>query len=277
MTGGFDLTVGPIAAGRTAEVFAVGDSEVLKLLRPGFDPHMLSVEYDKTAAVGTETELAPRVSGLVEVDGRPGIVFERIVGDSMLDSIQSSRDAGVGYAVALADLHTRVLSVSVAADLPDVKDFMADKIDNADLPVTQRSVAKDHMAGLPGGAATLHGDFHPGNVLITTAGPRVIDWGEASHGDPAADIARTMLLLTPESAAASLPQGAPAPASVAAFAHAYLERCLQAPGITMGAISAWRLPVIAARLSEYIAEETRLLQAEAQKLSSEHPNPRRKR
>ena len=51
MHAGFDLTKGPLAAGRTAEVFAVGDTEVLKLLRPGFDAHMLSVEYDKTAAV----------------------------------------------------------------------------------------------------------------------------------------------------------------------------------------------------------------------------------
>ena len=264
----FDLTSGPVASGRTAEVFAVGDTEVVKLLRPGFDSEMLSVEYAKTAAIAAESGLAPSVSGVVEVDGRPGIVFERIVGDSMLDSILSNPHSGVGEAVRFADLHTDVLAVSTAADLPDVKNFMADKIDNAALSVTQRARAKDHMLGLPDGDATLHGDFHPGNILVSVHGPRVIDWGEASHGDPAADIARTMLLLTPESAAGSLPEGAPASALIAAFAHAYLERCLQTTSITMEAITAWRLPVIAARLSEHIAEETSLLQAEAQRLSS---------
>lgn len=268
MSSRFDLTMGPIAAGRTAEVFAVGDAEVLKLLRPGFDSQMLSTEYAKTAAIGAESGLAPGVSGFVEVDGRPGIVFERIDGDSMLDSLLSNPESSGGEAVAFADLHSDVLAVSAASDLPNVKDFMAHKIDNADLPASQRTIAKDRMARLPDGDATLHGDFHPGNILVTADGPRVIDWGEASHGDPAADVARTMLLLTPESAAGSLPQGPPASALIAAFAHAYLERCLHTTGVTSEAIAAWRLPTIAARLSEHIAEETGLLQAEAQTLSA---------
>ena len=150
--------------------------------------------------------------------------------------------------------NTECLGVSSVKDLPDVKDFMADKIDNADLPLTQRTLAKDHLAGLPDGDATLHGDFHPGNVLATTDGPRVIDWGEASQGDPAADIARTLVLLTPESAAGALPHAGQATALIAAFAHTYLQRCVETTQVTVEAIAAWRLPVIAARLSEHIAE-----------------------
>ena len=275
MNPGFDRTMDPIGAGRTAEVFVVGEGQVLKLLRPGMDERMLSVEYAKTAAVRTATELAPGVSGLVEMDGRPGIVFERIVGESMLDVILSNPDTGLAEAEGFAGLHADVLGLSVAADLPDVKEFMADKIDSADLPASQRTVAKDRLMGLPDGDATLHGDFHPGNILVTADGPRVIDWGEASHGDPAADIARTLLLLTPESAAGSLPHEVPASALIAAFAHTYLERCLRSAGITVEAITAWRLPVIAARLSEHIAEETGLLQAEAQRLCSESDRSQR--
>ena len=39
------------------------------------------------------------------------------------------------------------------------------------------------------GAALLHGDLHPGNVILSPAGPVVIDWTNAGAGDPALDVA----------------------------------------------------------------------------------------
>jgi hypothetical protein len=268
VTAGIDLTAEPIAAGRTAEVFAVGGDQVLKLLKPGFDPRMLSVELAKTAAVHAVSGLAPEVHGLVDVDGRRGLLFERVFGASMLDSIMSSEDKALDDAVVFADLHGEILRSPSGADLPGVKEFMADKIDHADLPSTQRRSAKDHMMGLPNGEVTLHGDFHPGNVLVTRNGPRVIDWGEASRGDLAADIARTMVLLTPESAAVIVALPGSVVSLVSKFADAYVRRCLQVTGTTIETIAAWRLPVIAARLSEGITEQVDLLQAEVAQLTS---------
>ncbi len=265
-----DLPADPIAFGRTAEVFAVGDDRVLKLLKPGFDPRMLSVEFAKTAAVHSASGLAPEVCGLVDVDGRRGVLFERVFGASMLDSMMSSEDKAVENAVVFADLHGEILSLSSGEDLPGVKEFMADKIDHADLPSPQRRSAKDHMMGLSNGEATLHGDFHPGNVLVTSDGPRVIDWGEASRGDLAADIARTLVLLTPESAAGAgvvADPGSIAPLALE-FADAYVKRCLQVTGATIETVAAWRLPVIAARLSEGITEQVDLLQAEVARLTA---------
>jgi serine/threonine protein kinase len=268
MTAGIDLTADPIAFGRTAEVFAVGDDQILKLLKPGFDSRMLSVEFAKTAAVHAASGLAPEVSGLVEVDGRPGVLFERIFGASMLDLIMSSQDEAANHAVAFAYLHGEILNVSTIKDLPGVKEFMADKIDRADLPLAQRTVAKDHMMGLSDGDATLHGDYHPGNILVTPDGSKVIDWGEASRGDAAADIARTMVLLTPESAAIVVPHPGSIAAFISEFANAYLKRCLQVTSATIETVAAWRLPVVAARLSEGIAEQTGLLQAEVARLTA---------
>jgi aminoglycoside phosphotransferase (APT) family kinase protein len=52
------------------------------------------------------------------------------------------------------------------------------------------------LAGaLPDGNSLLHGDFHPGNVLLSSRGPVVIDWPNATAGDATADFARTDLLL----------------------------------------------------------------------------------
>ena len=265
---GIDLTAVPIAVGRTAEVFAVGDDQVLKLLKPGFDSRMLSVELTKTDAVHSASGLTPEASGIVEVDGRPGIIFERVYEASMLDSIMSSQDNAEDHALAFADIHGEILNLSAIKALPGVKEFMADKIDHSDLPLSQRTLAKDHMMRLSDGEATLHGDYHPGNVLVTPHGPKVIDWGEASRGDAAADIARTMVLLTPESAAVVVPDPGSIAAFISEFADVYMTRCLQATGASIETIAAWRLPVIAARLSEGIAEQTSLLQAEVVRLTS---------
>jgi aminoglycoside phosphotransferase (APT) family kinase protein len=40
----------------------------------------------------------------------------------------------------------------------------------------------------------VHRDLHPLNVLITARGPVVIDWANASRGDPAFDVADTWVL-----------------------------------------------------------------------------------
>lgn len=37
----------------------------------------------------------------------------------------------------------------------------------------------------------LHLDLHPGNVILTVAGPVVIDWTDVLRGDPALDLAQT--------------------------------------------------------------------------------------
>ena len=266
---GVDLSSGPLATGRTAEVYAVGESQVLKLLKPGFNSQMLIAESTKTAAVHAAGGPAPDVSDLVAIDGRPGILIERIQGTSMLDEILANEDDSIGHVMAFADLHAQVLGTPVDTGLPDVKDFLVSKIDNDDLPLSQRTAAKNHMATLPNGDATLHGDYHPGNIILTPDGPTVIDWGEASRGDPAADIARTLLLLTPESVSGAVPNPGNIASFVTEFANGYKERCIQATDATIKTVAAWRLPMIAARLSEGIAEETALLQAEVARLSSD--------
>ena len=77
-----------------------------------------------------------------------------------------------------------------------------------------------HAAGLPAPAplevALCHGDFHPGNVLITPAGPVVIDWSSASRGDPFGDVAWTSRLMR----TARLPPWSPG------YMH-FILRCLR--------------------------------------------------
>ncbi len=54
-----------------------------------------------------------------------------------------------------------------------------------------------------GPRAVCHGDFHPLNVVVGPAGAVVLDWTDAGLGDPAGDVARTVMLLRVAGIAAS--------------------------------------------------------------------------
>lgn len=45
------------------------------------------------------------------------------------------------------------------------------------------------------GAALLHLDLHPANVILSPAGPVVIDWTNAAGGDPPLDVALAWVIL----------------------------------------------------------------------------------
>ena len=193
MISDMDLSSGPIASGRTADVYATPDGQILKLLKPEFHPFMLDAESTRTAAVHAAGVPVPRVGDHVEVDGRPGLLFESIDGPTMLEVALSDLDKMDGFVVPFTNLHVNVFNASAGNDLPDVKDYLAAKIDRADLPLAQRTQAKDHMVGLPDGASTLHGDYHPGNILLTADGPIIIDWGDAMVTDRHYELAKLHL------------------------------------------------------------------------------------
>jgi aminoglycoside phosphotransferase (APT) family kinase protein len=56
-------------------------------------------------------------------------------------------------------------------------------------------MALDRLDALPDGDRLCHGDYHPANLLLGSTGPVLVDWTNASRGDPMADLARTRVLL----------------------------------------------------------------------------------
>lgn len=65
------------ARGRTAEVYAWGDQQILKLYFSEFPSHWVDYEL-KIARVVQDAGLpSPKVGEIVEVNGRRGLVYER--------------------------------------------------------------------------------------------------------------------------------------------------------------------------------------------------------
>lgn len=79
----------PIGLGRTAEVYAWGDNGVLKLLRPGFPDLLGELEANVAALVSRASVGAPRFIGTVRLEGRFGLIYERLAGPSMLDGLSA--------------------------------------------------------------------------------------------------------------------------------------------------------------------------------------------
>ncbi|MEK5640576.1 MULTISPECIES: phosphotransferase [Paenibacillus] len=100
-----------------------------------------------------------------------------------------------------------------------------------------------------------HGDFHPDNIILGEK-EWVIDWMTGMRGNPAGDVARTLVLLQ----MGTMPDGTPDEA-VKKFARMreelvkeYTRQYFGGGSLSQTDVDAWRLPVAAARLTEWIPE-----------------------
>src|SRR5215813_5006453 len=104
----------PLAEGRTAEVFAWGDDCILKLFRTGWDMDKARHEAELARAIYDSGAPAPQVGEVVEVEGRAGVIYERISGPSLLtdliDHPTRLRRIMRALAEAHADLHQRTVA-----------------------------------------------------------------------------------------------------------------------------------------------------------------------
>jgi len=250
-----------IGQGRTAEIFAWGDEEALKLFRPEFSsPAGSAYEAKMARAIFAAGAPCPKVGEVVEVEGRAGIVYERIEGPSLEKQVRAKPWLLARAARTLADTQADMHAHSLPT-LPSLRETLQQRIQHA-TPLTPalRAAALRALERLPDGSALCHGDFHHGNVLLSSRGPLVIDWENATSGHPLADVARTLLLLRvswlyAENPAQRLLRRGVTPVLIAL----YLRRYRQLRPATRQEINAWALPVTAARLSEGVTQEERHL------------------
>lgn len=256
-----------IATGRTAEVYTWGEGQVLKLGYDWVGRETLESEARLTQAAHEAGLPAPAVGEVVEVKGRCGLVFGRVEGASMLDVLQKRPWQMRRYAVMLAELHAQ-MHERQAPEMPRQRERLRWKIEHArPLKEALRQAALEALEQMTDELCICHGDFHPGNVLLTAKGPVIIDWNDATAGHPLADVSRSVILL----AKGALPMGPPVSWLLQAIrqrlTEAYLERYLTLRGGRRQQIEQWMPVVAAARLSEGIGREEKTLLRMAESLS----------
>jgi len=159
------------------------------------------------------------------------------------------------FARTLAELQTALHSCEVP-ELPSLRRRLEEKIRAvALLPTKTKEAVLEVLAQLPDGNAVCHGDFHPDQIIMSARGPIIIDWTDATQGNPLADVARTCLLLRMAALLPSTPRRWLIDSARALFHSIYLRRYLRLRPGSREEIDAWIPVVAAARLSEDIPEE----------------------
>ncbi len=234
-----------IGKGLTAQVYAWGDSRVLKLFESWRPAAKVEKEFTITRVVHAAGLPVPATHELLEVEGRKGIVFERIDGRSLFEQVVARPWKLFAAARQLAELHARLHAIKAPAELPTLREQIAGWIEAAaELSTGEKEKLRRCLAMLPDGDALCHGDFHPANILLSVRGPIIIDWSRATRGHSLGDVARTSHLFE----VADLPEESPRhilwlfKIARAALHRTYLKHYFQLRPGNRSELEAW-LPV----------------------------------
>jgi len=171
-----------IGAGRTADVYAIGARRVLRRYRNGESAEREAGVMAYLAEAGFPVPRVYDASG-------PDLVMERLGGRDMLADLSSRPWLARQHARTLAGLHDRLHAIAAPASL---------------------------QTRFGPGDRLLHLGLHPGNVMLTAAGPVVVDWANVAAGAPAADVAMAWLIIATSEVDAPPPLLRPAISSIRA-------------------------------------------------------------
>ncbi|MEM7119389.1 MAG: aminoglycoside phosphotransferase family protein [Chloroflexota bacterium] len=258
-----------IAQGRTADIHIwVDDQTVIKLYHNWFQLPWIQKEAARSRAIQGLGLPIPKVGELIQVNGRNGLIFERVDGENMLTLLMQKPALVSSLATRLADLHLQLHAVDRQPDIPLQHQKLKSKIRRAaPLSDALKAALIDGLYGLPNGRSVCHGDFHSGNIMVTTDGqPKevIVDWNDCTFGNPLADVARSTILFLGGITGNETPNPA-FEAFVRSCHQQYLERYFKNNQHDRKGYEQW-LPIVAgARLSENIKSLEPWLLSEAQK------------
>ena len=153
-----------IGQGRTAEVFDLENGRVVKLLLPGFPEKELQEELHCAQEVGQFDLPAPKCYGIVEMDGRKGLVYDLAAGESLRRHMLRTGEIE-GDMARMAQAHRRILGCAYSGG-KDIRKWLRWQTERSELlEDTLKKRALEVIDALPDGNALLHGEgFFPEEV-----------------------------------------------------------------------------------------------------------------
>lgn len=252
------VALGPLLArGRTAEVYAWRENTIVKLYYDWCSPHWVQQEIKIGQTIAKLKLPTPSLLDTVEIEGRPGIIYERVTGPSMLKVSNTKPSLLFRLARQFAELHT-IIHQQDGSDLSPLLPTLPVAIDWVEaLPSAMKTAVQKIVATLPDGHTLCHGDFHPDQLLLTKTGPVIIDWMTAQQGHPLADVAKTaVLLMVGQVPYAGIVMRTFVNLWRGMFSRVYLMHYFSLnPQFSREALYTWMIPIAAVRLTEEIPGE----------------------
>ncbi|HUF00387.1 MAG TPA: aminoglycoside phosphotransferase family protein [Anaerolineales bacterium] len=250
-----EISSAPIAQGRTAEIYVWDNHQILKLYRAWCPPVWVEHEARIARAVYEAGIPSPKAGEIVEANSRRGLLYQHLDGVSMLQDMNTRPWNLFKHARLLAELQAKIHQESIPG-LPSYKDRLHDDIGKApQLTDDWRRGVFALLEALPDRQNVCHGDYHPGNVLLTQTGPVVIDWMTACSGSPWADVARTSLILSIGAKAAGKQVSPVLRMMIRLYQRAYMDRYHVLRPDMENERKRWMPVIAAARLNENITVE----------------------
>ena len=256
----------PIAYGRTAEIYPWPDNQVLKLYFDWFSRQSIEYEARIAQVVHNSGLPVPAVGEIVEVNGRTGLIYERVAGVALFEVMSKRPWTIFRFARRMAELHVAMHSQTIVLEIPRQRQRLVQKIESAAaLPDALRQRVLAALAQLPDGDQLCHGDFHPANVLATPQGEVIIDWIDATRGNALADLARSSIIALGVASTAQTTRTIDK-LLVRLFHAIYRRRYFALRPQGKGEYGRWLPIAAAARLSENIPELEQWLLAQAARI-----------
>jgi aminoglycoside phosphotransferase (APT) family kinase protein len=232
-----------LGSGKEAEVFEYGEM-VLKLYRAEIPKRSAFREAAILSIIESFGLPAPRTEGVQRIGDRWGVVMTRIDGATFADRLHVQPQRMPEYMKEMArlqlDVHRHPGSL-----FPSLKARLAANIKSASiLAACRREALLSCLADMPDGDRLCHGDFHPFNIMRPQGACVVVDWLNATCGEPTADVCRSYVLIR---------------SMDPYLASAYVDAYATMNGKGRDRIFGWLPFVAAARLAEGVPDETEVL------------------
>lgn len=170
------------------------DDKAVKVFNEGYSKSDVLNEALNQARVEETNLYIPKIHEVTKIDDKWAIVYDYINGKTLQQLMDENPDNIDEYLDIFVELQLKVHSQKSPL-LNRLKDKMNRKIAQTDLDATTRYDLHTRLESMPKHSKVCHGDFNPGNIIVTPDGKYyIIDWSHATQGNAAADAARTYLL-----------------------------------------------------------------------------------
>ena len=249
-----------IGEGGTSEVFEWGNNKVIKLAKSNTDISSLQREYKNNLIVWKMGLSVPKPFEVVEYNHRPGIIFERVDGESIKErlfkiiirEINKNNPENDWTDVRVTARLLSELHQFSNDEIRPQRDFLKRQIRSVDyLSEDEKDDVISLLDRLPEKNKICHGDPNPNNILISSGKPVFIDWNDTTIGNPESDVAEYVLVIK----FTILPSETPE-IIVEAFdsiretiIQIFMDEYTLLTGITYDEIEPWIIPIAARKLS----------------------------
>jgi hypothetical protein len=226
-----------------SSVFRLGNDEVVKVYKPHVRISAVHAEARLCALAHTSGLPVPAIAaqGAELPDGRVGLIFQYIEGDSLAELVRRHPMRNPSHMQLLAQWHLRLHTQAAPQGMPVQAQTLGSRLlSSSAVSLGHRQQLLAAVEGLRAGTTLCHGNFTPRKLIIAGERVHIVGWGNASQGDPLVDVARTWAVL-------SRPRVGRWPGQLALLnawgrrsARLYLQPYLQTAGLAEDSVKPWQ-------------------------------------